>query len=61
MADLEGGGRDTAEPGLGYSTKELTRQEYATDEFRMFCFKASKQLLDSPGYWAAADCMSGCM
>jgi hypothetical protein len=41
IGELEGGGEDMAEPGLGYSTKELTRQEYSTDEFRMFCFKAS--------------------
>jgi hypothetical protein len=31
--------------GLPYSTSELTRPEYSTDDFRMFCFKASVLLL----------------
>eukprot|EP00210_Caulerpa_lentillifera_P004496 g4290.t1 len=33
------GGDPFGQDGLPYSTAELTKPEYSTDEFRMFCFK----------------------
>eukprot|EP00210_Caulerpa_lentillifera_P005105 g4877.t1 len=35
----QGGDPFSQEGGMAYSTAELTKPEYCTDEFRMFCFK----------------------